>query len=954
MRFIINLPKEELESVERICFQVEEAQWFYEDFIRPLDPDLPSLNLKNFCLRIFQHCPLLSEFSSYHHAAAFSEFLAYKTRVPVRGAIMLNDAMDQVVLVKGWKKSANWSFPRGKINKGEADLDCAVREVYEETGFDLKDAGIVGNNEGMKMIELTMRDQHMGLFVFRGVPMNAQFKPRTRKEISEVQWYKLSELPTSKKQKQQREGRGNELAINANKFYMVAPFMGPLKKWISQQKKIGKPRKGTPSRKVSVAVADKPIKSIDQYAANGSTISSNVKSDGLSLNESLKDDLVSHLSDLPEVSEPWAPMKDGSAQLKMLLNIPPLITTEAAKQSGDNARAVLDTKSLLALLKPKGDKPEYESPPTLLNNAIESSSVDQALTSEHSRTKQLHEHPPLSTLPNLPLPNELTEPESRPTGALMSPLQSSANKLDQSPTVEQFSKAMPQVSLPKKSIDNHSPSQGYQKIPYQGADDLDFTQSSEIPFQHAPSIPSANELPPPKLTKHSSTLLGLFKSGQSSANHALISPIMTETITSEAEFISERKSDSAVITKTAAQSVVRDETRQDNLLFPSVASQKMGIVSPNPSHMNGFEGVRKANEHIHAPEYDSNTEHTTAQVPDVSPSSQPESASIYITGSDLSAKTRSEHQEALLSLFRPPVSGTKKPLKIPSQSLELPVELSALPSPGHSRETSRINISSLNESNSIFNRPSTAKGQPEFSSKDKKPSVFATVNGPLNVPQFEVLAKASRENISKPSAHQRSTASKKSPATTLSHPKSAERSLLSNHQAEQRLLLKPLLTVIKPPIARSKSEEKGHGIFQPKNSRKQTQTAGLAQEAAVHLPTKALSPSQSQSLDTQAKPPQDHKQTLLSLFNKPLTSTSPINLNRSSIISPISESRPYQQNPSPLITPLASKSQVGSVASAVGEGNGGSGRKRQGSRTAPANRDILLGYLNGVVNGEKR
>ncbi|KAF5016087.1 hypothetical protein F66182_12342, partial [Fusarium sp. NRRL 66182] len=150
VRFIINLPREELESVERICFQVEEAQWFYEDFVRPLDPALPSLSLKAFAMRIFQHCPLMSEWSEYHHAAAFSEFLAYKTRVPVRGAILLNEAMDKVVLVKGWKKNANWSFPRGKINKEEKDLDCAVREVLEETGYDLKAAGLVKDEKHMK------------------------------------------------------------------------------------------------------------------------------------------------------------------------------------------------------------------------------------------------------------------------------------------------------------------------------------------------------------------------------------------------------------------------------------------------------------------------------------------------------------------------------------------------------------------------------------------------------------------------------------------------------------------------------------------------------------------------------------------------------------------------------------------------------------------------------------
>ena len=194
VRFIINLPQEDLSSVARICFQVEEAQWFYEDFIRPLDPTLPSMSLRTFCLRIFQHCPLLASFSVENHTKAFEEFLQYKTRVPVRGAIMLNQAMDSVVLVKGWKKGANWSFPRGKINKDEDDLDCAVREVYEETGLDLRAAGLVPTEKKPKYIEISMREQQLRLYVFRDVPMDTKFQPRTRKEISKIQWYKLSEL----------------------------------------------------------------------------------------------------------------------------------------------------------------------------------------------------------------------------------------------------------------------------------------------------------------------------------------------------------------------------------------------------------------------------------------------------------------------------------------------------------------------------------------------------------------------------------------------------------------------------------------------------------------------------------------------------------------------------------------------------------------------------------------
>lgn len=170
--------------MERICFQIEEAQWFYEDFIRPLDPQMPSMNLRQFCMLIFQHCPLLSRFTEKHRVQAYEEFLAYKTRVPVRGAIMLNEEMDQAVLVKGWRKGAKWSFPRGKINKEEKDLDCAIREVYEETGFDIRAAGLVPPEENAKYIQVSMREQDMRLYVFRGVPMDTHFEPRTRKEIS--------------------------------------------------------------------------------------------------------------------------------------------------------------------------------------------------------------------------------------------------------------------------------------------------------------------------------------------------------------------------------------------------------------------------------------------------------------------------------------------------------------------------------------------------------------------------------------------------------------------------------------------------------------------------------------------------------------------------------------------------------------------------------------------------
>ncbi|EME85461.1 uncharacterized protein MYCFIDRAFT_40859, partial [Pseudocercospora fijiensis CIRAD86] len=234
VRFLLNLPPDELSSVPRLCFQVEEAQWFYEDFIRPANPQLPSLNLREFCMVLFRHCPLLSGYNVAQHTAAYEEFLSYKVRVPVRGAILMDDSMDKVLLVRGWKKGASWSFPRGKINKDEDDLDCAAREVYEETGFDVKAAGLVESNQQgdgkVKSITVTMREQQMQLFLFRGVSLDTYFEPRTRKEISKIQWYNVRDLPGYKKQKGVTgHGQG---AAQTSKFYMVAPFMGPLKKWI--------------------------------------------------------------------------------------------------------------------------------------------------------------------------------------------------------------------------------------------------------------------------------------------------------------------------------------------------------------------------------------------------------------------------------------------------------------------------------------------------------------------------------------------------------------------------------------------------------------------------------------------------------------------------------------------------------------------------------------------------
>lgn len=111
---------------------------------------------------------------------AYTEFMTYKKRVPIRGAILLNDALTHCILVKGWKQSASWSFPRGKINKDEEDDLCAVREVLEETGYNI--SKLIDPTEFI--LHESLGNNHMKLYIVSGVPEDTVFVPISRKEIS--------------------------------------------------------------------------------------------------------------------------------------------------------------------------------------------------------------------------------------------------------------------------------------------------------------------------------------------------------------------------------------------------------------------------------------------------------------------------------------------------------------------------------------------------------------------------------------------------------------------------------------------------------------------------------------------------------------------------------------------------------------------------------------------------
>lgn len=218
-RFVLNVPKEDQQSFERILFLVEYAHWFYEDNSVEKNPSLKSFTLKEFTSLLFNSCDILRPYL-VHIEDIFKDFTSYKVRVPVTGAIILDETYERCLLVKGWK-GTSWSFPRGKKNKDEEDHTCAVREVLEETGFDV--SSLLNKEE---YIEMIFGQQRVRLYICAGVKDNTAFAPLTKKEISEISWMRLDDLQPASNEPISR-------GITGLKLYMVAPFLASLKTWIS-------------------------------------------------------------------------------------------------------------------------------------------------------------------------------------------------------------------------------------------------------------------------------------------------------------------------------------------------------------------------------------------------------------------------------------------------------------------------------------------------------------------------------------------------------------------------------------------------------------------------------------------------------------------------------------------------------------------------------------------------
>lgn len=159
-------------------------------------------------------------------------FKKLKGAIPVMGAILLDQTLQRVLLVKGWKSTACWGFPKGKINKNENEAECAAREVLEETGYDID--GLIRPQD---FLEQVLDGKRTRLYIVPGLdPDTQQFAPKCRGEIGGYAWHTVADLPCTKEQGSQTY---NSADGTKYKFYGVWPFMKRLRAWIKKYQQSG-------------------------------------------------------------------------------------------------------------------------------------------------------------------------------------------------------------------------------------------------------------------------------------------------------------------------------------------------------------------------------------------------------------------------------------------------------------------------------------------------------------------------------------------------------------------------------------------------------------------------------------------------------------------------------------------------------------------------------------------
>lgn len=106
-------------------------------------------------------------------------------QVDVVYALLFDEDTNKILMV--FNRNGTWSLPGGAVEAGETLQEATIREVKEETGYDIKVGNIVALNEAFK------DKNHVHFITYHGQIIKRPEEIPQEKNIMKVEWMSLDE-----------------------------------------------------------------------------------------------------------------------------------------------------------------------------------------------------------------------------------------------------------------------------------------------------------------------------------------------------------------------------------------------------------------------------------------------------------------------------------------------------------------------------------------------------------------------------------------------------------------------------------------------------------------------------------------------------------------------------------------------------------------------------------------
>lgn len=236
--YIETISTEDITRIGVLASALQDAFWHYLDDHFAKDSSLTSPSFHDFAVQLLHYLPKRATLPGPRELVCLVE--SHLETAPLAGIAVLNPDMSKVVMVRGYGSDGKWGFPKGKKEEGETDVQCAVREVKEETGLTLQQ-NILSKSFRMKG---NIGKREFTLFVVVGIPETTALAPNTVKEISDVRFIPVRNLPFSERSRgplrahmESWRNRHNVPKDSRPEYFSAAvlPFCRKLRDWIQNQ-----------------------------------------------------------------------------------------------------------------------------------------------------------------------------------------------------------------------------------------------------------------------------------------------------------------------------------------------------------------------------------------------------------------------------------------------------------------------------------------------------------------------------------------------------------------------------------------------------------------------------------------------------------------------------------------------------------------------------------------------